>query len=90
MRVGALRRKTQHLGNTHVGGKIGATDQRCPRARIGGSILRPAQAKFQQQLAAAAVTNARSFGGDQGLIVKVIEQRGFQYLSHRQRPLDDG
>ena len=51
---------------------------------------RPAQAELQQQLPAPALADARGLGGDQRLVVELVEQRRLENLGHRQRPLHHG
>ena len=49
-----------------------------------------AQAELHQQLAAPAFSDARRLGGDQRLVVELVEQRRLEDLRHRQRPLHHG
>jgi hypothetical protein len=75
MRVRPLGRVTQHVRDAHVGGEIGAADEGRPRSCAGPTLLRPPQAKLQQQPPSPAVANTRRFGGDECLVVEVVEQR---------------
>jgi hypothetical protein len=48
-----------------------------------------AQAKLQQEPPTAAFVDTGGFGGNQGLVIQVVEQRGFYYLGHGQGPLNN-
>ena len=53
-------------------------------------VLCPAQTELQHGLPHAAFVYAHGLGGDQGLVVEVVEQRGLDQLGEEQRPLHGG
>ena len=87
VRVRAFGRITQRVRDADVRREVGPADEGRARPGIRAIALRAPHAEFQQQLPATALVNARRFGGDERLIVEMIEQRTFEDLRHRQRPL---
>ena len=88
--VRALGRIAQRVRDADVRREVGAADERRARPGIRAIALRAPHAELQQQLAATAFVDARRLGGDERLIVEMIEQRAFEDLRHRQRPLHHG
>ncbi len=81
----ALRGDVQHVGDADVGGEVGTTDQRRSGARV-GSLLRAApHPELQHRPLPPALVDPGGLGGDEGLVVEVVEQRRLQHLCHRQR-----
>jgi len=89
MSVGAFGRVAQHRRHTDVGSVVRSADQRRPRPGI-RPLVRPApQPEFQDKLATRALPDLGSFGGNQDLVVEVVEQRRLQNLGDRQRATHD-
>ena len=90
MGVSTFRWVTQDVGETDIGSEVGAADKRGSGARIRSCSLGSAQTKLQQHAPITAFPDTRGLGGDQGLEIELVEERGFQDLSHCQGTLDDG
>ena len=90
MSVRAFGRVAENVGEADVGGEVGPADEGGTRPGVGSLVLPTAQAELQEETATPDVAYEGGFGGDEGLVVDVVEEGGFEDLGHGERPLDDG
>ena len=82
--VGAPGRQAERAGEADVRAEVGAADQGRARAGVGAALLAAPQAKLQHGVATAHLADAGGLGGDQGLVVELVEQGRLQDLGHGQ------
>jgi hypothetical protein len=78
------------LPQSFIGAEIRPAEERGPGAGIGPFFVALPQLELQQQLASAAGADAGGFGGDDGLIIQVVQQGSRQDLGINQWPLPHG
>ncbi len=82
MGVGAFGGQPEQVGGAHVGAEGCAADQGGEGAVVGAVSLGTAQPEFEDGAAPAGLDPPGCFGGDQGLVVELVEQRRFHNLGH--------
>ncbi len=83
--VRALYRYAQQFAGLNVARCRTSADVRGPRGRDPAVYpLRPAQAELKHRLSLGRTANARRLGSHQRLVVKYVQQSGFDYLALQQ------